>query len=252
MVNNSLKELKMSGNCIGDIGGMTVAQMLSANKGLTSLDLGSTDVGHKTLTLIGTALRENQTLTSLNLDRPLLFSLGEEAMGHVGQALVWNTALKTLSLQKHGLTDRGCARLCDNLIYNTTLTDLTLASNKLTVESAHSLAGLLSRRKDMKRLNLGSNSLDDEAARRFSAALPDHPELTDLDISNNRIEDEGMYALAGALAQQGRMHRLRMWGNKFGPKSTSLLANILPDLPLYDCDVLIQVVDGVAAVAYNN
>ena len=51
------------------------------------------DLGHRTLTMLGEALKKNNSLTSLNIDRPLLFSAQEEAVEQVAMGLRHNSAL---------------------------------------------------------------------------------------------------------------------------------------------------------------
>ena len=59
---------------MGDHGGLEIAKMLCENKAVRAAELGNMDLGHRTLTMLGEALKRNKTLTSLNIDRPLLFS----------------------------------------------------------------------------------------------------------------------------------------------------------------------------------
>ena len=50
-----------------------------------------------------TVLNYNETLQGLNLDRPVLRTLGEEPTVHISKMLRVNSSLRSISLKNHGI-----------------------------------------------------------------------------------------------------------------------------------------------------
>ena len=86
---------------------MAIADMLPANPTLRTLNLSS--CGIKTGTIIGlaTALREHPSLTSLNIDKPLLPGVQEglSVATHLSGMIKVNTALTELHMSKWKMND---------------------------------------------------------------------------------------------------------------------------------------------------
>ena len=76
---------------------------------------------------LATVLRQNKFITSLDVGRPLLFSVQEETTVHMGLMLRVNTVLKELHLTKYGMGDFGAERLAEGLYDNNTLKYLDLS-----------------------------------------------------------------------------------------------------------------------------
>ncbi|RXN00819.1 Apolipoprotein D [Acipenser ruthenus] len=64
----------MTGNKIGNKGGMHFAAMLQINNCLEELDLGDCDLGTQSLIALTTVLNNNRTIRAINMNRPLLYS----------------------------------------------------------------------------------------------------------------------------------------------------------------------------------
>jgi len=254
MINRSLHHLILSGNKVGDKGGLALAEMMKKNYALRTAELGNMDLGHKTLTMIGSVLVNDEAsgmasesnLVTLNIDRPVLFSCQEESIEHIAMGLKLNTTLRSLSLKNAGLRDKGCYLLCDNLVLNGSLTSLDISSNKLTEDAGPSLAKLVHRSGTLASLFLANNELCDRGCTSLSEALSSNSAITDLDLAHNRIGSEGLLQLASAIQQHARLARLRAWGNALQPQSTAALAYACQQLKtLRECDVLCQIVDEV-------
>ena len=76
---------------------------------------------------LATVLRQNKFITSLNVGRPLLFSVQEETTVHMGLMLRVNTNLRELHLAKYSMRDFGAERLAEGLYENTSLKYLDLS-----------------------------------------------------------------------------------------------------------------------------
>jgi len=123
-----------------------LAESLLSNSTLTSLDVGGTDAGTVSLVKFATALRSNTALTELNLNSPLLTSVQEETTIHLSTAIAENTALKRLSLARHGIRDHGAEWIADALKRNVAIQFLDLSSNRLTTTGVASLIVALQHR----------------------------------------------------------------------------------------------------------
>ena len=139
----SLSHLFLDGNKIEDKGGLILVENLARNTSIRTISLGCMDLGHQTFTMLGKALAQNNSITSLNIDRPILFSCQEESIYHLATGLKLNKSLNSLSIKNAGLRDHGCFLLCDNLMLNQTLTELDLSSNRLTEISGDHIHNLL-------------------------------------------------------------------------------------------------------------
>ncbi|KAJ1493051.1 hypothetical protein T484DRAFT_1930045 [Baffinella frigidus] len=244
IANNKLLFLDVRGNKVGDHGGLEIAKMLCANKSVRSVELGNMDLGHRTLTMLGEALKRNGALTHLNIDRPLLFSAQEEAIEQVAMGLRHNKALLSLSIKQAGIRARGCYLLCDNLALNSTLHTLDLSSNKLPEDAGPSISKLLTLSQSLSTLHLANNQLGDRGCTALSDALATNRTVTDLDVAYNSIAADGLMQLAGAIQQQAGLTKLRVWGNDLQAESTSQLAYACQQCRgLKECDMLVQIVD---------
>jgi Ran GTPase-activating protein (RanGAP) involved in mRNA processing and transport len=229
---------------VGDHGGLGIAQMLCENSTLLSAELGNMDLGHRTLTMLGEALKRNSTLEVLSIDRPLLFSAQEEAIEHVAMGLRENTGLRALSIKHAGIRERGCYFLCDNLALNHTLNTLDLSSNKLPEDAGPSLAKLLNLSQGLSTLLVSNNQLGDRGCTALADALARNQGITDLDVAYNDIGQEGLIQLAAAIQEQASLVKLCVWGNDLQAESTSQLAFACQQCRnLKECDMLVQIVD---------
>ena len=246
-VNKRLFHLYLTGNKVGDLGGLALAQAVGGNSTLRTAELGNMDLGHKTFTMLGISLKnENLNLSRLNLDRPILFSCQEESIEHLAMGMRFNRSIQSLSMRNAGLRDRGCYLLCDNLCLNSTLRELDLASNRLTEDAGISLCTLLSDNSSIQRLNLANNELHDRGCEHISDALGDYPNIMHLDLAYNGIMGYGLLKLVEALRRHNSLESLRLWGNELDPESTAALALLCEHLDtLQECDVLVQMVDHV-------
>ena len=160
------------------------------------------DLGHKTLTMLGISLKnENLNLSRLNLDRPILFSCQEESIEHLAMGMRFNRSIRAFSMRNAGLRDRGCYLLCDNLCLNSTLQELDLASNRLPEDAGMSLCKLLSDNSSIQRLNLANNELHDRGCEHISVALGDYPNIMHLDLAHNGKDSPKFSIVTEALIQ---------------------------------------------------
>ncbi|KDO32486.1 hypothetical protein SPRG_02963 [Saprolegnia parasitica CBS 223.65] len=250
--NKTIKSLNLRRNPMGNEGGMFVAEMLEGNTCLEALDIGDTDLGHGSLIAMATALSLNESISSINLDNPLLRTLEEEALQHLGKMLQNNSTLTHVSLCKHHISDIGAQVLAERLLDNKTLTSLHLRANKIGGFGSEALAALLLSGSRIVELDLTANRMTDEGAKAFETVLSASETLETLCLGYNSIEDDGLARLAhGVLRNDSSgLKKLLVWGNDFGANAPrafdALHAQSARKLHM---DILTYTVDGTVMIA---
>ncbi|MBA4117479.1 MAG: hypothetical protein C0514_01090 [Candidatus Puniceispirillum sp.] len=134
--NSHLRTLSLDDNALGDTGLLLLLGALLHHP-LTKLSLHAVRVTKESLPYLRKFLEENNTLTSLDASYN---NLGDEAMIHLGLALVKNTSLQHLKLSGNCITSQGATTLAElGLARNITLTFLRLSSNQITDAGAVAL-----------------------------------------------------------------------------------------------------------------
>jgi len=230
---NALTTLDLSRNRLADESAELIARLIKDSAGLRTLNLGNTELGTHAILHISVALRENRTLTSIDLEDPRLFSLQEETTVHIARALQPGcSGLITLRLGKHGIRDYGVQTLCEILARNTTLTELDLRCNKITMEGAKSLANLLEANSVLCSLSLAHNAIRSEGAIALADCLRANRTLKQLNLSGCSIENGGLADLALALLEENRtLSSIFLWGNDFQQLSAKAFWQLLESKP---------------------
>uniref|UniRef100_A0A3B4DM18 Leucine rich repeat containing 34 n=1 Tax=Pygocentrus nattereri TaxID=42514 RepID=A0A3B4DM18_PYGNA len=213
--NATLKRLRMTGNKIGNKGAMHFASMMQTNTTLEELDVSDCDLATQSLIAFAIVLNSNRSIRSINVSRPLLFSLQEETAVHMARMLAVNQTLRELHMGKHGMTDSGVERLCEGLMINRTLRYLDLRCNRITRDGAKRLSEVLRRNSTLEILDLSSNRIEDDGAVYLSeaVALP-HCKLRALSVPNNSIGTTGLVSLTKAMNTNPNLTHIYIWGNR--------------------------------------
>uniref|UniRef100_A0A3Q2P0Z6 Leucine rich repeat containing 34 n=1 Tax=Fundulus heteroclitus TaxID=8078 RepID=A0A3Q2P0Z6_FUNHE len=221
--NNTLLSLRLSGNKLGNTGAMRLAQMLQVNRTLQELQLADCDLETPAVIALAIALKHNPVLRSVDLSRPLLFSLQEEWAVHFSEMFGVNGRLAELHLGKMGLTDTGVERLAEGLKQNRSLRYLDLRCNHVTHDGAQHLAGVLRHNTSLQVLDLSANRIEDVGAEHLSGALSwPGCVLTELSVCRNNIRTKGLLSVAQALVNNPTLTHVYIWGNH--PEEPACLA----------------------------
>nr|XP_014342010.1 PREDICTED: leucine-rich repeat-containing protein 34 [Latimeria chalumnae] len=250
--NQTLKQLRMNGNKIGNKGGMYFAAMLQVNSSLEELDLGDCDLGTQSVVALSTVLNNNVAIKSINLSRPLLFSQQEETTVHLAKMLKVNKHLEELHLEKHDMKEFGAERLSETLVENFTLRYLDLSCNRITRDGTKCLAQLLKHNTSLEILDLSANRIEDDGALYLSEAIAFHnTNLKALAVLSNNIGGKGLVALADAMKRNTTLACIYIWGNKFDEATCSAFLELIHSgrLKQDHTDVRPYVVDGHACLA---
>jgi Ran GTPase-activating protein (RanGAP) involved in mRNA processing and transport len=104
---SKLTYLNVGHNPLGEEGGLELGRALAYNNELSTLYANNCSFNLKGLLAVITSLNENDTLVTLELDRPLLsIAKEEESMTHISKMLLNKFChLNHLSLRLHGIGD---------------------------------------------------------------------------------------------------------------------------------------------------
>ena len=122
--NHSLTHLNLNGCGINDIGAKIIAKMLHSNQSLKILQLNVNEI-REGLEDLAFSLKDNNSLTTLNLNNNLLKDSGIDALSN---SLKKNDTLKTLNLSyNYDLTKNSLLPLIDAIKENSSLQSLYLS-----------------------------------------------------------------------------------------------------------------------------
>lgn len=175
----------------------TLSRLEHNDPSLTSLDLTWIDIGVDELGMLNNALRDNTTLTSLNLCGNSI-GLRRGGAEHLVE-LLRNKHLKSLNLDQNQLGLMEPSELSNMLLGNTSLTSLVLSANRLGPRHAKTLASLLEHNTTLTSLDLSMNDIGTEGAMLLiTSLLHTHAScetLTSLDLSVNRLDPQVQQSL---------------------------------------------------------
>ncbi|XP_064391362.1 NACHT, LRR and PYD domains-containing protein 5-like [Halichondria panicea] len=189
---NSISELVLSNNAIGNSELSTLCEALSTNTSFKSLNLSNCSLSLDDHGAIPRLLNTNNTLESLNLSSNVV---GNTELKNICEALSTDASLKSLDLGNCSLTisDDNGAALYQLLNTNNSLEYLFLSNN--TVTSCHHIAAGLAVNKTLRTLNLISCELTDQSIEELSTGLINKIEALNI-YGNASITEDGMKTLA--------------------------------------------------------
>lgn len=162
-----LLSLNLANNPLSSTGQEAVAEIIYSNKTLLDLNINACGYELRGLNTLTATMRENHTLETLALDRPILTKFREgEVMEQLAKILETNRTLRTLSLRYHDATDHDMKLISNTLYSNPTLMYINLESNKIGVSGAEALASnmLFKGQHSLQFLALSYNFVSDHGA----------------------------------------------------------------------------------------
>ena len=175
--NIPITKLLLWGNKIHFAEIVALAEALKINKTLKIIELDTIEFGYDNRLYayngskaIANALRENTTLTEINLDENYIGDLGVKAIAEV--LIKDNKTLKKLKLASNEFGVEGAKAIAEALKENRSLITLDIQrNNKLGNEGIKVLADALKINKTLKEINLWSTGFDNEGAKSLVEAL---------------------------------------------------------------------------------
>ena len=205
----NLKHIILQRNAIGSAGGRAIGTFLSINTNqlnIETLDISLNDIksggGIPTAAeVISNALITNSTLTTLILEK---CALGPEGATLLSQALVTNTTLTNLQLAGNMISPIGAEHLFNSLASNSTLQTLGLKMNRI---------GGCQDQLDIKALSI--------------ALLGGVCQLQSIDLSYNDVKCTGCVVLCEALIKTTTLQTLNLEKNDISFTGAMALGNAL-------------------------
>ena len=235
--NRTLQVLDLRGNGIKHTGAVALGAALGTDgMALRALHLGGNPWGASGgARALADGLARNASLTTLRLGS---CNVGEDGVRSLAAALRVHPGLRTLALDDSALDDIRVALLAATLPECRALTELDLFGNSVTDAGVASLAGALQSGSRLQVLHLGNNCIGDAGAIALARALEhDDVVLRELMLdsigvrilkSNERVGDFGAEALAASLMRPGvSLTRLTLRWQRVGIAGAAALARAL-------------------------
>jgi Ran GTPase-activating protein (RanGAP) involved in mRNA processing and transport len=195
-------------------------------EGAIDLDLSNSGLRETGVKDIAMALKDNHTLTRLNLRWNHIRDAGAI---DIAMALKDNHTMTKLDLSHNEISDAGAKDIATALKDNHTLTTLNLGINKITNAGAQDIAIALKDNHTLMELNLSHNNISDAGATDLALALKDNHTLTVLDLGRNKISDAGATDIAMVLKDNRTLTKLSLARNQISDAGAKDIARVLKD-----------------------
>ncbi|EQC36939.1 hypothetical protein SDRG_05764 [Saprolegnia diclina VS20] len=207
-IHPSLLVVNLSGNEIGEAGGILLGETLAATScTIQDLDLSWNQICLEGATRIGRALESNTSIHNLNLS---MNRFGDPGGHAIASALLHNKTLQTLDLSRNNLTGRAAVTLSYAVQHNTTLTRLGLLNNDLgatgTKALLHAVASGIA-------CDIGLSFRDSNDSDVFDAMLPSAQSPYSLDLKQSPYH----YVIACELVTAAARARCELYEAWFSP-----------------------------------
>ena len=258
-----LLHLNVSGNPLGEEGGMVIADSMKTNTTLEELVVNNCGFPLTAMIAIANGIGSqgsDSVLRALEINRPIVpqYAPGEESLEHFSMLLGKIPPLSHLSFKYHTMLDSGARLFGQSLGKTDVMLSLNLECNKIGVAGAEALASYLiaqsrAGKNTLEVLCLSYNVVSDQGAIALADAIVENKSLRCLTLKSNSIAQAGLTALGDAISKNNTMRYLSLFGNDFsvnavGKQFNSLIEQRLPYTGL-ELDVKTYVVDGVYQVA---
>jgi hypothetical protein len=171
---------EINNEIFGDEAAHLIGEALKENTTLTTLDMSWNSIGPGGIRFVGEALKKNTTLTALDLSWNIVGA--DETACFIGKMMKENTTLITLNLTGNGIGPDGACFLGEMLKENTTLTTLNLSYNNLLATGTRFIGEALKDNTTLTTLHLTANNIGPVGVRFVTEALKENTTLTNLHI----------------------------------------------------------------------
>uniref|UniRef100_A0A7S1Y5N2 Uncharacterized protein n=1 Tax=Grammatophora oceanica TaxID=210454 RepID=A0A7S1Y5N2_9STRA len=210
----ALKHLYVNDKEIGNKASKRLAEALSKNTYVTTIDISSNNIGDIGAISFGEMLRENTTLQSLNLKNNYITSSGGQS---ILTALHHNSTVTELELGDGVLGEMEQLQL-----------EILLARNRAGQEMdslAHYTQRLSENDPTLTAINL--DQAGDDGLKMLSGALLQNTVLTELFLTSNDITDKGVKHLAVALEMNKTVREVSLYGNSITDCGAMMLLYVM-------------------------
>lgn len=137
--NTCLRELRLFGNKIGDVGVIYISNALLEHQNLTMLSLGRNEITNEGAISIAQGLASNISLLSLHLDRNMIGNIGAIS---ICKSLETNHVLERLYLGYNKINDIGATSIGTSIMKNSTIRIIGLFGNNISAKNKRMLFGM--------------------------------------------------------------------------------------------------------------
>ena len=206
---SSLKVLDLANNNIPEKAADELSAAIRANNSLEKLWLNRNDLGSSTVMIVN-ALKQVTTLKELNLNDNQ--NRSEELAPALTFIISDNKSMESLLLSGNNLNDDSVIKIAQSLCKHTKLKIINLRSNNITEKSAEALASIISSNTGLEQLYLGNNTMQ-LGVITVSTALKSISSLKVLDLENNNIPEEAVDELSAAIRANSSLEKMRLNNN---------------------------------------
>lgn len=206
------------------------------NSEFTEFTLYRIDASNDDIQRIVTALHNNTHVTSLTLDGRYITLDGVRALSNM--IVNGSAPLKTLSLNRCGLSTEGLRLLQDALEQCQTLTSLSLNSNPFGEESGLIFASIIKKNPQLEKCALNEAEIGAKGAEALAQVLGDNESVQHLSLALCGIGDSGAEALSKALMSNNKLRILNLKANGItdvGAKA--LIDGLMSNTSLEKCEL---------------
>ena len=197
-----------------------LADALSVNRSLRSLNLEGCFIEYPGILWICEALRDHGSIQTLNCSALQLRDKEVKALHHV---MMEARHLRVVKLRGNLMTSRGVAHLAHALEHSHVLA-LHLDGNHVDAKGAKSLAASLARAPALEQLSLRHNRIGSLGMRALVQALGRNRSLHTLDVYANGIEADGLRGMPEMLARNSSLRTLDLSCNPLEAKGMAYVA----------------------------
>ncbi|XP_076139100.1 NACHT, LRR and PYD domains-containing protein 3-like isoform X2 [Alosa pseudoharengus] len=227
-LSNSLLQLNLSDNDLGDSGVQLLSKGLSSsNCKIHTLRLTDCKLSEKSCGIVATVLQSPNSLIELDLSHNVLRDSGVHLLSKGLSSS--HCKLQTLRLADCKLTDKLCEIVASVLQSPNFLLQLNFSNNDPGDSGVQLLSkGLSSSNSILQILRLADCKLTDKSCEMVASVLQSPNSLQELDLSDNDLGDSGAYLLSKGLSSSYcKIHTLRLSDCLISEKGCGVLAAAL-------------------------
>jgi hypothetical protein len=193
----NLKELYLNNNKLNDSSIDAISKFLKATKNLTKLDLSFNNITEEGALCIGEALRQNQSIDTLELCSNKIAS----GANYVIKSLIINKTLRVINLSNNELQDKDIECLNSLLnILRPLQVSLNVSLNNMSDTGAWFIASFLKKSNLLISLSLEGNQITHKGAIKLFESLKSNNSLEELYLKDNILDGEScLYNLVECL-----------------------------------------------------
>jgi len=223
--NNTINDIDLSCNLIGDEGARHLAQALTENNTVKYIYLGSNQIGDNGVRHLANALRESKTISYISLERN---SISFKGIKYLTDALKENNTINYINLGFNFIDDRGVKYFADALRKNNAIKHIYLTDNYIRTEGAKHLAKFFEKNNSIKSIDLSRNDIGDEGAKYLVKALRKNNMINFIKLDNSCIGDEGAASIAKLIANSNyRLEHIDLSYGHIGVKGLKCIAEAI-------------------------